>query len=148
MNIAILSGALVSDVQTNTLSGGQRVSRFKLKTTELISTDGRVRQHSTEHYVEVWSAALQATLIPLMKIGDHIELRGSIESRIAERPGEPAQWMTAIVVRDEGGLIVGNTETGFAIAADAHDAAPHRTSGLELKSAFRDAETQPVRTCL
>lgn len=126
MNIAILSGALASEVQPSSFADGSTVARFKLRTTELITIDGRVRQHSTDHYIEVWSRALQADIIPLMKEGDHIELRGAIESRIIERPGEPPQWMTTIVVREDGAVIVGNRDTDIAIAADTSDL-PGRT---------------------
>lgn len=147
MNIAILSGVLASEVKTTAFAGGTSVARFRLKTTELISVDGTVRQRSTTHFIDVWSKVLQTTIVPLMKEGDQIELRGSIESRNMAKAGETPRWITTVVVRDNGALIVGNAGAGLAVEGDGRDKPAERPGSLALADtapAPRSDEPEPA----
>lgn len=119
MNLAILVGTISSEIRRIDLQQGGSVTKFRLKTIEVLQIDGEIRERSQTHLIDIWSSYLQEKIVPDLREGQIIEVQGSIESRNVAKSGEPDRWTTTIVIRNKGHI------TQFAgqssIRADASD---------------------------
>lgn len=121
MNVAILVGKVASEIKTTPVRDGT-VTRFRLRTVEQYSLDGELKERGQTHLIDIWNRYLQTNIIPMLKQGQTIEIQGSIESRNMAREGESPRWTTAIVVRNNGQLIImGGTGSNSAVHSQARD---------------------------
>ncbi len=120
MNLAILSGVIVSDPTRHDFSNGGSVTRFRLKTQETYAIDGVSKESSQTHLIDIYNKALQDGVVKTLSRGQMIELTGSIRSRNTASEGQPPRWTTAIVIAYQGTLTVpGGSRSGMAVSQSA-----------------------------
>ena len=120
MNVAILVGIISSEIRRIDMREGGSVTKFRLKTVEQYRQDGELKERSQTHLIDVWSPYLQKEVTPYLKQGQMVEIQGSIGSRNAAKPGEPANWTTSIVLRGSGSInVFGGPGSNTSVHTDA-----------------------------
>jgi single-strand DNA-binding protein len=105
LNEVTLLGRLTRDPEVRSLQGGQQVANFSVATTDTWKNDaGTTQTRSQFHPVVLWNAALIEHVVPHLKKGSRVVLRGALEHRQYEKDGVKHN-ATEIVLRPFNGSI-------------------------------------------
>lgn len=146
MNLAILVGTIASPIRRYDLTQGGSVSKFRLKTTEIVKNDGEIRERSQIHLIDVFNSYLQEQVLADLSEGQAVEVQGSIESRNVAKPEEPDRWQTSIVIRGKGhvSLYAGEPQIqSGAGPSKAEGAKKQEPSGQNNRNGSRDLSQVP-----
>lgn len=122
MNLAIISGVIVSDISRTDFPKGGSVSRFRVKTFDTYTVDGEIKESSQTHLIDVYNDYLQNGIVKTLSKGQSVELQGSIQTRNIAAADQPARWTTTIVLRGSGIInVVGSAKSGMSVASSAEE---------------------------
>lgn len=125
MNLALLVGTIVSEVKKTEFANGGSVTRFRVKTVEILNLEGERKEKSQTHLIDVYNPYLQKNVTPYLREGQLVSIKGSIESRNVAQEGEPARWTTFISLRSVGEIAIhGGPGSNIATSAEASDEEP------------------------
>lgn len=150
MNIALLVGKVVSEPTVQKVKDGT-VTRFRLKTVEQYTLDGEIKERSQTHLIDIWNRYLQATVCPMIRVGQTLSVVGTNQSRNIAGEGEPPRWLSSVALNNSGQLaIMGGPGSNMAVQTQAQDDAgasgSHRDPGTSprIDHSNRRAPAAPV----